>query len=628
MTDTIAENPAVGVVIALGVIILLGVMQFVVRPRLPEPAWGWRFAADPLVARFRMRDGATAVFAAAGWSGELAEKVTLLGLLGVIFASVIPNVEAPPLQVALGVVLIVGANTAISMRFALSGRAGGGRAVARFAALVVANLALSFLDTPCSPVTPSSSAQAVFAGLITLILWLFDVYWPIYDARFDRSPLGVTSVTDFVHREGLRRLDRHCRAFRAARGGATRFVVAACPRRHVRDRRPPRRSRRRDHRGARDPGDQGASGRRDAAGDVGHDRRPARGPRVVGARPERVQARCRPAEAHAGDRSVSSGRSGCSAAADGARRDPGRPHIGLLARQAPRSGSHTVLLHHASPQSSPLSASARRWGPSRLRPTWGLRGGFSRRPRSLAPAHRTPGRCRGWRRRCGRIDRQPARRRSVHPRARTAKACRAQRGALYRGARRRSCRLVDQRRVRPCADPAQRSRRGTRGSSGGARDGRFVGLVAVRSHRSPGRRLPGARLAGAAGASTRPRWPGRGGGGDGARSYRLSCGSRRSGHRRCRVGRDGGRRRVDPACRRAPACGRNDGGGRGGWLRRPFVPFLAIGDVAGRALAPTFGVPSDLAARRARPAASPVATGCRSPRSRSCSGSAGRSRRR
>ena len=40
MTDTIVENPIVGVVMALGVIILLVVAQFVVRPRLPRACVG------------------------------------------------------------------------------------------------------------------------------------------------------------------------------------------------------------------------------------------------------------------------------------------------------------------------------------------------------------------------------------------------------------------------------------------------------------------------------------------------------------------------------------------------------------------------------------------------------------
>jgi hypothetical protein len=83
------------------------------------------------------------------------------------------------------------------MRFALSGAAGGERPVARFVALVVANLALVFLG---HSVLAGDAFQLgtglFFAGLITLLLWLFDVYRPIYDARFDGSPLGVTSTAD------------------------------------------------------------------------------------------------------------------------------------------------------------------------------------------------------------------------------------------------------------------------------------------------------------------------------------------------------------------------------------------------------------------------------------------------
>jgi hypothetical protein len=100
-----------------------------------------------------------------------------------------------------GVVLIVAANTAISMRFALSGRAGGERAAVRFGALVVANLALVVLGHfLLSGDAFQLGTGLFFAGLITLILWLFDVYRPIYDARFDRSSLGVTSVADFAQR--------------------------------------------------------------------------------------------------------------------------------------------------------------------------------------------------------------------------------------------------------------------------------------------------------------------------------------------------------------------------------------------------------------------------------------------
>ncbi len=95
MTDTIVEDPAVGVAIALVVIVLLGVLQFVVRPRLPASAWGWRFAADPLVTSARDAHERYAQRLRRGrvvW-GELAEKVALLGLLGMIFASTSPEMS-------------------------------------------------------------------------------------------------------------------------------------------------------------------------------------------------------------------------------------------------------------------------------------------------------------------------------------------------------------------------------------------------------------------------------------------------------------------------------------------------------------------------------------------------------
>jgi hypothetical protein len=203
MTDTIRENPAVGVALAVVAIVAIAVLLLVVRPILGAPAWGWRFAADPLVTSVRLAHARYAERLRRGrvvW-GELAEKIALLGLLGIIFASVIPSVEASLLEVTVGVVLIVAANAAISMRFALGGRAGEQWAAARFVALVVVNLGLVFVGHSLLAGDAFQLGTGLFfAGLITLILWLFDVYRPIYDARFDGSPIGVTSTADFVRR--------------------------------------------------------------------------------------------------------------------------------------------------------------------------------------------------------------------------------------------------------------------------------------------------------------------------------------------------------------------------------------------------------------------------------------------
>ena len=49
-TETVDDYPWFGVLCALGAR-AVAVAWFVVRPRMPAPDWGWRFAADPLPAR-------------------------------------------------------------------------------------------------------------------------------------------------------------------------------------------------------------------------------------------------------------------------------------------------------------------------------------------------------------------------------------------------------------------------------------------------------------------------------------------------------------------------------------------------------------------------------------------------
>ena len=75
-TETVDDYPWFGVLCALAVLALAAVAWFVVRPRMPAPDWGWRFAADPLPSSLadaharhahRLRRGGVL------W-GELAEK--------------------------------------------------------------------------------------------------------------------------------------------------------------------------------------------------------------------------------------------------------------------------------------------------------------------------------------------------------------------------------------------------------------------------------------------------------------------------------------------------------------------------------------------------------------------------
>jgi hypothetical protein len=177
-TDTVSEHPWIGAVCAVLLLGLAAVLAFVVRPRLPPPDWGWRLAADPLPP------GAGRAPRGVRW-GELAEKTALLALLSIIFAAILPTVHMSALEVTLGVLAIVCANSAIS---GWSARIGP-RAL-RFAARLAANLCLIYLgsrllsDAEDFPL----GTGLFFAFLITLVISLYDVYKPIYDARFAAAP--------------------------------------------------------------------------------------------------------------------------------------------------------------------------------------------------------------------------------------------------------------------------------------------------------------------------------------------------------------------------------------------------------------------------------------------------------
>jgi hypothetical protein len=192
-TDTVADHPWFGVLSALFVLALVAVGWFVVRPRLPAPDWGWRVAADPLPAslvdahaRHAHRLGKGGVL----WA-ELVEKVALLSLISVIFAAILPHVTASSLQVALGVAVIVCLNTAISMASARSERLSIGSSAVSFAALLAVNFGFVYIVSRVlsSADTVPLETALFFAFLITLLIWLYDVYKPMYDARFTVAPL-------------------------------------------------------------------------------------------------------------------------------------------------------------------------------------------------------------------------------------------------------------------------------------------------------------------------------------------------------------------------------------------------------------------------------------------------------
>jgi len=177
-TETVSEHPWFGVLCAAGLLVLAALFQFVARPRLPAPDRSWHFNADPLPAGSRARQRGFR------WR-EVAEKTALLGLISVVFAEILPDVETSALDVAIGVFAIVLANTAISMWILR----------AEFPALLVINLGLIYIQSRFfsdAENFPLGTAL-FFAFLISLLLYLYDRYKPVHDARF--APASMSGST-------------------------------------------------------------------------------------------------------------------------------------------------------------------------------------------------------------------------------------------------------------------------------------------------------------------------------------------------------------------------------------------------------------------------------------------------
>jgi hypothetical protein len=116
-TDAVAEHAWFGPLVLAGLGALALVVWFAVRPRTAPADWPARFRADPLPEPIDTAAEAAAWTAATGRlvSWVTLERVVLVGLLSVLFAQVLPGVEASPTAVFVGVAIFVVINTALTL---------------------------------------------------------------------------------------------------------------------------------------------------------------------------------------------------------------------------------------------------------------------------------------------------------------------------------------------------------------------------------------------------------------------------------------------------------------------------------------------------------------------------------
>ena len=189
--QAIANRPLVSVALAALAGALIVAARWVLENTLPPADRQPRLAADPIpddVAR-RSERIASAMRTLRLTDAALIEKVALVSLVTIIFAEVLPGMEAGVLAITAGVAFVIVANMALSTWLGRRGRARGSTA-RDFVVLGGLNSILIWLYAVLLPAYDGAMNlwHALFFGLLlTLIVTLYDRYWPIHVARFEKG---------------------------------------------------------------------------------------------------------------------------------------------------------------------------------------------------------------------------------------------------------------------------------------------------------------------------------------------------------------------------------------------------------------------------------------------------------
>lgn len=123
------------------------------------------------------------------FNSVLTEKIVLVGLVSIIFAQILPGVQASNLEIAVAVAFVIILNTVIGHWLARRGTEWR-HALTQFLVMGAINFGLVLLYSFLLPTRGGSlnlGTTLFFALLLTLIVTMFDRYYPVYQARFAES---------------------------------------------------------------------------------------------------------------------------------------------------------------------------------------------------------------------------------------------------------------------------------------------------------------------------------------------------------------------------------------------------------------------------------------------------------
>lgn len=183
-TDAVREVPWFGPAVAIGLVALVLVLVLVVRPRLAAPDHPFTLRAPALPEGMATPDDRRRWLAEHGRvrSWPTLDKAVLVGLLAVIFGSVIPDFDARPLELVGWAAVLVVANAALSLRWVRRGRIANtipGAVVAR----LLVNVPLAVLASLLASGGTTVPDGVFLAVLFAVVIALYDVYRPVYEWR-------------------------------------------------------------------------------------------------------------------------------------------------------------------------------------------------------------------------------------------------------------------------------------------------------------------------------------------------------------------------------------------------------------------------------------------------------------
>ena len=185
--EAVSNRPLVLVALAIALVVLALVARWVFSKRLPPADRPLTFDADseqPPIDPARV-DEVRRRLAERLFDRELVEKTALISLVAIIFGRMLPGVDPTPVQTAIGIFLFIVANTVVTEALVRQG-ATWESAVRQFVVMLAINLLIVAIgQVILTSLTDQRLQHAlVFAGLLTLIVTLYDRYRPIHLARF------------------------------------------------------------------------------------------------------------------------------------------------------------------------------------------------------------------------------------------------------------------------------------------------------------------------------------------------------------------------------------------------------------------------------------------------------------